>query len=246
MVKEELTTGRVAKMMGISVRTLRYYDQIGLLKPGSTLPNGRRQYSKEDLLELEKIMILKSAQFSLEHIKTLRDQLDTISIIEMHKRRLHSEIEQLTKSLQHTNTLLNMYQIEGSLSWEALLKLVRQPRHKPWKESFSEEEAEILAERLPKAENDDFITKQWLSIIKRIKLCLKKEVPPESEWGKQIAEDIMCLSDHSFKGHKDLVDRFWEVRKSEEPNGLYPLDSGILEFAEKALESASNHSGRSG
>lgn len=55
MVKEELTTGRVAKMMGISVRTLRYYDQIGLLKPGSTLPNGRRQYSKEDLLELEKL-----------------------------------------------------------------------------------------------------------------------------------------------------------------------------------------------
>lgn len=54
MVKEELTTGRVAKMMGLSVRTLRYYDQIGLLKPGSTLPNGRRQYSKEDLLELEK------------------------------------------------------------------------------------------------------------------------------------------------------------------------------------------------
>ena len=32
MVKEELTTGRVAKMMGISVRTLRYYDQIGLLR----------------------------------------------------------------------------------------------------------------------------------------------------------------------------------------------------------------------
>ncbi|WP_256700709.1 MerR family transcriptional regulator [Bacillus paralicheniformis] len=115
-MKEELTTGRVAKMMGISVRTLRYYDQIGLLKPSTTLSNGRRQYSKEDMLELEKIMILKSAQFSLEHIKTLRYQLDTINIIEMHKRRLNSEIEQLTKSLQHTNTLLNMYQIEGSLS----------------------------------------------------------------------------------------------------------------------------------
>lgn len=54
MVKEELTTGRVAKMMGISVRTLRYYDQIGLLKPSATLSNGRRQYSKEDMLELEK------------------------------------------------------------------------------------------------------------------------------------------------------------------------------------------------
>ncbi|TWM62356.1 hypothetical protein [Bacillus paralicheniformis] len=56
----------------------------------------------------------------------------------------------------------------------------------------------------------------------------------------------MCLFDHSFKGHEDLADRFWEVRKSEEPNGLYPLDSGILEFAEKALESPSHHSGGSG
>ncbi|WP_240486242.1 hypothetical protein [Bacillus haynesii] len=62
----------------------------------------------------------------------------------------------------------------------------------------------------------------------------------------KIAEDIMCLSDHSFKGHEDLADRFWEVRKSEEPNRLYPLDSGMLEFAEKVLESAFHHSGGSG
>ncbi|WP_242793183.1 hypothetical protein [Bacillus haynesii] len=58
----------------------------------------------------------------------------------------------------------------------------------------------------------------------------------------KIAEDIMYLSDHSFKGHENVAD----VRKSEEPNGLYPLDSGMLEFAEKALESAFHHSGGSG
>lgn len=62
----------------------------------------------------------------------------------------------------------------------------------------------------------------------------------------KIAEDIMCLSDHSFKGHENVADRFWEVRISEEPNGLYPLDSGMVEFVEKALESAFHHSGGSG
>lgn len=56
----------------------------------------------------------------------------------------------------------------------------------------------------------------------------------------------MCLSDHSFKGHENVADRFWEVRISEEPNGLYPLDSGMVEFVEKALESAFHHSGGSG
>jgi hypothetical protein len=62
----------------------------------------------------------------------------------------------------------------------------------------------------------------------------------------KIAEDIMCLFDHSFKGHEDLANRFWKVRKSEEPNGLYPLDSGMLEFAKKVLESSFQQSGGSG
>ncbi|WHX87119.1 hypothetical protein QNH18_01920 [Bacillus paralicheniformis] len=56
----------------------------------------------------------------------------------------------------------------------------------------------------------------------------------------------MCLFDHSFKGHEDLFNRFWKVRKSEEPNGLYPLDSGMLEFAKKVLESSFQQSGGSG
>lgn len=62
----------------------------------------------------------------------------------------------------------------------------------------------------------------------------------------KIAEDIMCLFDHSFKGHEDLANRFWKVRKSEEPNGLYPLYSGMLEFAKKVLESSFQQSGGSG
>ncbi|MCB6219285.1 hypothetical protein [Bacillus paralicheniformis] len=56
----------------------------------------------------------------------------------------------------------------------------------------------------------------------------------------------MCLFDHSFKGHEDLANRFWKVRKSEEPNGLYPLYSGMLEFAKKVLESSFQQSGGSG
>lgn len=53
------TTGEVAKQRGISVRTLRYYDQIKLLKPSFRDENGKRFYSEENLIKLEKIIILK-------------------------------------------------------------------------------------------------------------------------------------------------------------------------------------------
>ena len=44
------TTGQFAKMAGVTLRTIRYYDKIGLLKPSHILDNGYRQYCNKDLI----------------------------------------------------------------------------------------------------------------------------------------------------------------------------------------------------
>lgn len=49
------STGEVSKKLNISLRTLRYYDQIGLVVPTIKKDNGKRYYSEEDMLLLEKI-----------------------------------------------------------------------------------------------------------------------------------------------------------------------------------------------
>lgn len=64
-----MKTGDLAKIANISLRTLRYYDKIGLLKPSQIASNGYRQYNEEDLIRLQKILLLKKLGFSLEEIE---------------------------------------------------------------------------------------------------------------------------------------------------------------------------------
>ena len=59
----------VRDMVGVSVRTLHYYDQIGLLKPESMSAAGYRLYTDGDLERLQQILFFKELDFSLQEIK---------------------------------------------------------------------------------------------------------------------------------------------------------------------------------
>ncbi|WP_196002071.1 MerR family transcriptional regulator [Clostridium sp. 1001271B_151109_B4] len=61
----------VAKLTGITVRTLHYYDEIGLLKPNKITEAGYRLYSKEDLEILQQILFFRELDFPLSEIKEI-------------------------------------------------------------------------------------------------------------------------------------------------------------------------------
>ena len=58
-------------MAGISVRTLHYYDQIGLLRPSFSATNGYRYYTENELLKLQQILFFRELEFSLEQINEM-------------------------------------------------------------------------------------------------------------------------------------------------------------------------------
>lgn len=63
--------GQLAELTGVTARTLRYYDQIGLLNPTGRSEAGHRLYTREDLLVLQRTMSPKQLGFSLTEIRTL-------------------------------------------------------------------------------------------------------------------------------------------------------------------------------
>ncbi|MGT2912019.1 MerR family transcriptional regulator [Streptococcus cameli] len=63
------TTGEIAKKVGVTVRTVQYYDQRGLLSPSDWTEGGRRIYKEEDVQILQIIAYLRELDFSLAHIK---------------------------------------------------------------------------------------------------------------------------------------------------------------------------------
>jgi DNA-binding transcriptional MerR regulator len=67
----EYTIKKVAKMCGVTVRTLHYYDEIGLFGPSLVRKNGYRAYKEKDLSKLQQILFFKELDFSLGKIKEI-------------------------------------------------------------------------------------------------------------------------------------------------------------------------------
>ncbi|MCK7478369.1 MAG: MerR family transcriptional regulator [Candidatus Moduliflexus flocculans] len=70
-MKNRYLVREFAKLTRVTVRTLHYYDQIGLLEPSFERPNGYRVYTDADLLKLQQIVTLKFMGFSLDEIRRL-------------------------------------------------------------------------------------------------------------------------------------------------------------------------------
>ncbi len=71
MSEKTYKIGQLAELTGLTQRTIRYYDELGLLKTSSRTQGGQRIYSDSDLLYIKRIMELKSLSFSLEEIKVI-------------------------------------------------------------------------------------------------------------------------------------------------------------------------------
>lgn len=234
-----LSTGELSKRLKVSVRTLRYYDQIGLVQPSKKGEGGKRFYSQEDILALEKILLLKSLSLSLEDSKKIVTEKSITSILLVHKSLLEEQVDSIQKSIQHTTSLLNVLKLEGSINWEDLLSLVvHQENERDWQQYFTEDEKQLLIEQLPKLEKDDPTTKKWMNVMKRIEMCMDKELSPQSVEMQIIMDDMNILSEETFQGDQQLMDKFWEVRKSEKASAdlrLYPIKPAIIEYIEQAL-----------
>jgi len=71
-----LTVNEVSKISGVSIRTLQYYDNIGLLKPVCHTKAGYRLYDESSLGLLQQIMLYKELEFSLSDIKKILQSKD--------------------------------------------------------------------------------------------------------------------------------------------------------------------------
>lgn len=104
------TTGKFAKKAGVTERTLRYYDKIGLLKPKKNDENSYRLYTDEDFVLLQKILVFKSLGFSLDEIRFLiHDNNEIEKSFDVQKKLIKQKITYYTKvydSLNYTSRLL--------------------------------------------------------------------------------------------------------------------------------------------
>ncbi|MEU8226838.1 MerR family transcriptional regulator [Kribbella sp. NPDC048915] len=92
----ERTVSEVARLAGVSVRTLRHYDAIGLLPPGRVAANGYRYYGRAELLRLQRILLLRELGVPLPGIaRILDEQEEEVTALAGHREQLLQERQRL-------------------------------------------------------------------------------------------------------------------------------------------------------
>ena len=101
------TVKKLAKLSGVSVRTLYFYDEIDLLKPAYYGDNKYRYYEEEQLLMLQQILFYRQLGFPLEDIREIlkSSDFDKIKALNSHKNLLQQDLDQkkqLIKTIDKT------------------------------------------------------------------------------------------------------------------------------------------------
>lgn len=104
------TVKELAQLSGVSVRTLHFYDEAGLLKPAYVKENGYRFYEEEQLLQLQQILFFRELDFELKQIQKIVSQSDfnKIAALCSHREilkkrgeRIQTLIETIDKTIRH-------------------------------------------------------------------------------------------------------------------------------------------------
>ncbi len=108
------TVKDVSEISGVSIRTLRYYDEIGLLKPTELSNAGYRLYDNKALERLQEIMFFKELEIPLKDIKKIMDSpnydkeqalLTQKNLLEQKRNRLNGIIELISDVMKGVNTM---------------------------------------------------------------------------------------------------------------------------------------------
>lgn len=229
---DTLKISEFAKKAGVTVKTLLYYDKVGILKPSDKTDSGYRVYNNEDFLRLQQILTLKFLGLSLFEIKTiLNENKDNLSklifmqknILNLKKRQIQTVINALEKAEEQIHK-------SGSVSVESLIdiiKVTKMEKRVEWirKHMTKEELAEVgkrLYGNLTKEELEKR-AKENIEFMEEIRASL--HLSPDSPKAQELA-----------KRWKDQIDEFanGDEKLEEKLNELYSdMDNMPVEFFEQ-------------
>ena len=233
---------QMKKISGVSVRTLRYYDQLGLLRPVSKTEGGHRQYTHVELKKLQQIQFLKTIGFTLKDIQSMleSDDWDWPSSLKEQLAFVINEQKRLSKIEQSVHELLNGIAIEGE---EFQIQKIMQLYSRDAKESISSKKAELHMEhptamaKVPTMSSTDPNSLEWIALLGQ----LKKQIHL-GHMHTRIQNIIRRMDEkksENFAGEDHFLDKLWEIRMSPDQSQeyrLYPIDQEVLEFMERAYE----------
>ena len=213
-----MTVGEVAKKMGVTVRTLQYYDKEGLLSPSAESEGGRRLYTDKDLVTLHQIISLKSLGFSLDDIKgrliSLETPADIANALTEQADDIRQKIEQLKVSLSAIEQLkaevLQMQTVNFKKYADIIVNLQMENDSYYLIKRFDDDTLDHIRSQFDKESGLDFMDR-FNRLSDEIIQLQKENVPPESEKCQQVVKEYWGLIMDFTNGDMSMLPKLMEV-----------------------------------
>jgi DNA-binding transcriptional MerR regulator len=237
---ESYTIKQLADLAGISVRTLHYYDQIGLVKPERIAENGYRFYGKQQLLLLQQVLFFRELDFSLDQIRNILETpgVDLVKLLQTHKFTLKKEIERLMRLIETVNKTIKSLEGKTEMAENEYFKGFSDEKQAEY-QKYAEEHwdrklVEQSSQRWNKMNNEE--KQALLARGERITLEIVRSIPlgPSAphvqelvaEWHEYINQFYDCSYEillglgKGYTEHPDFI-AFYRKMHPEMPEFLY-------------------------
>jgi DNA-binding transcriptional MerR regulator len=204
------TVQQLARLAGVSVRTLHHYDHIGLLKPSARTAAGYRQYGEADLLRLQQILFFKELDFPLADIQAILDDpgFDQVKALHDHQQMLQAEADRLGRLLKTIEKTISR------LTEESMTPMRPSMTDEELYEGFTPEQIE----RYTREVSERYDPKIVAESNRRVRNMSKAQWQAAKAEGGAVAQQLVDLMDQqpgdaavqaAIARHYTWVDNFW-------------------------------------
>lgn len=214
--------GEVAKKTGVSMRSLRHYDKLGLLSPSGRSASGYRLYNNKDIYRLQQIVSLKQMNLPLQTIQSmlLDDAMTLQQTLQIHRDFLRQQLKQQQLICRNIDDLLGRLDNQETLSLEAIYNTME--AIKMLETYFSTEQREALQKRTfnqSEVEGKRY-AEAWTEIFMGLESLRKERIEPEDERTKPYALQAKALVQVFTAGDKGIEQSLKSMVHQEGPGQM--------------------------
>ncbi len=234
-----MTVKEVCGLTGVTVRTLHFYDKIGLLKPACVTQAGYRMYGDDELQRLQQILFFRELDFSLDEIKRILDSPDydrneamiqQETLLTLRCKRLNSLIQLIRDIREKETSVMSFKEFDASE-----IDAYAQEAKERWQDTAAYKECEQKTAGNTKED--------WGRLNRGLIQCfegfanIKNESPDSASAREQVEKLREYISANFYNCTVEILQSLGEMYCADERfrKNIDKCGEGTAEFASKAI-----------
>lgn len=233
----EYTVQKLARLAGVSTRTLRYYDEIGILKPARINSSGYRIYGQTEVDRLQQILFYRELGVSLDSIKDIvtAPSFDGAKALREHREKLLEKREQLDLLIANVDKTIALT--------EGRMEMSNKEKFEGFKKKMVEDNEKKYGKEIREKYGDDSIDKSNAKVLNMSQEDYEKVTGLEKQLFETLAEAMTAgdpaseLAQKAADLHKQWLTFYWSEYSKEAHAGLaqmYVDDERFTAYYDKA------------